>query len=307
VGGASVVPFINAPTKYDLVIGNGTSADRQDAWRHAVTESYFSTLGIPTLDGRTFTPSDGAGDRVVVVAREFQRRFYPDGAIGKAFRQIYGGNDEFEARYRIIGVVGDVKRQEYTDDIRPIFYEFDRQVGGITHFIIRTSDDPGAVLPAARAAIADVSRQLVITDTAVLDDRLAGSIAEERFRATLSIVFGGIALLLAAVGLYGLAARRATERRREFGVRVALGARPADVSRLVFRDAAMLTGLGLVVGLPAAWWAAQIAQSMLYGVEATSMRVYATTGGVLSIVALLATALPARRAATADPIEVIRN
>jgi putative ABC transport system permease protein len=307
VAGASHVPFVTAPERFQAVIGDGTAKDRQDAWRQQVTESYFSTLAIPTIDGRTFTASDASGDRVVVVSREFQRRFYPNGAVGQIFRQVYGGNYELEARYRIIGVVGDVKRQEYTDDLRPVAYHFDRQTGGITQFILRTTGDPGAVLSAARAAIADVSKQLVISDTAILEDRVAASIAEERFRATLSMVFGGIALLLAAVGLYGLAARRATERRREFGVRVALGARPADVRRLVFRDAAILTALGLAVGLPAAWWAAQIAQTMLYGVEPTALRVYAVTAAVLSIVALLATVLPARRAATADPIEVIRN
>jgi ABC-type antimicrobial peptide transport system permease subunit len=307
VAGASGVPFVTSPLRFDVVIGDGTSKDRQDAWRQMVTESYFLALGVPTLEGRTFTASDGPGERVVVVSREFQRRFYPEGAVGKVFRQVYGGNYELEVKHRIIGVVGDVKRQEYTDDLRPVAYSFDRQFGSITHFIVRTSGNPGAILPAARAAIADVSKQLVISDTASLEDRVASSIAEERFRATLSIVFGGIALLLAAVGLYGLAARRATERRREFGVRVALGARPADVRRLVFRDAAILTGLGLLVGLPAAWWAAQIAQTMLYGVEPTALRVYAVTAAVLSIVALLATVLPARRAATADPIEVIRN
>lgn len=306
-GGASVVPFVTSPGRYDVVIGSGGPADRQDAWRQTVTDSYFSTLGVDVVDGRSFQPADAGGERVVVVSREFQRRFYPEGAVGQVFRQVYGGNYELDMPYRIIGVVGDVKRQEYTDDLRPVVYEFDRHAGGITHFVIRTDRDPGAILPAARAAIADVSRRLVISDTAILDERVARSIAEERFRATLSVVFGAIALVLAAVGLYGLAARRATERRREFGVRVALGARPVDVRRLVFRDAAALTGLGLMVGLPAAWWAAQVAQSMLYGVEATSLRVYATTAAVLAVVALLATALPARRAATADPIEVIRN
>ena len=307
VSGASHVPFVTSPERFQIVTGDGTAKDRQDAWRQGVTESYFSTLGIPMLEGRTFTASDKAGEKVAVVSREFQRRFYPEGAIGQVFRQVYGGNYELEVRYRIVGVTGDVKRQEYTDDLRPVVYHFDRQFGGITKFIIRTAGDPGAILPAARAAIADVSKQLVISDTAIVDDQVAASIAEERFRAILSMVFGGIALLLASVGLYGLAARRATERRREFGVRVALGARPADVRRLVFRDAAMLTGLGLLIGLPAAWWAAQIAQTMLYGVEPTALRVYAVTAAVLSIVALLATMLPARRAATADPIEVIRN
>jgi putative ABC transport system permease protein len=307
VGGASIVPFVTSPGRYDVVIGEDGPENRQDAWRQTVNDSYFSTLGINAIEGRTFTTADAGGERVVVVSREFQRQFYPQGAVGQVFRQVYGGNYELEVPYRIIGVVGDVKRQEYTDDLRPLVYEFDRHYGGITHFIMRTSGDPGSILPAARAAIADVSRQLVISDVAILDERVARSIAEERFRATLSMVFGAIALVLAAVGLYGLAARRATERRREFGVRVALGARPADVRRLVFRDAGTLIGLGLLIGLPAAWWAAQIAQSMLYGVQATSLRVYATTAVVLAIVALLATALPARRASTADPIEVIRN
>lgn len=308
VAGTAGIPFVTNPTRFDIVIGSNLAEERQDAWRHVVTRDYFDTLGIRLVAGRTFADTDTGDEQLAVVSREFQQTFHPDGAVGQRFRQVYGERYELEVPYRIIGVVDDVRRQEYTDDLRPMVYTFDRQLGGqITHFVIRTAGDAGAMLPAARAALADVSKQLVVTDTAVLEERVARSIAEERFRATLSAVFGGIALVLAAVGLYGLAARRATERRREFGVRVALGARPADVRRLVFRDAAWLIGLGLAIGLPTAWFAAQIAQSMLFGVAATTLRVYATAAGVLAVIALLATALPARRAASADPIEVIRN
>jgi hypothetical protein len=129
-----------------------------------------------------------------------------------------------------------------------------------------------------------------------LKERVDRSAVDEAFRATLSAVFGAAALILAAIGLYGLVTRRAADRRREFGVRVALGARPGDVRRLVVKDAVSVIALGLVVGLPAAYLAAQVTTSLLFGVTPSSPHVFAATAGTLATVALIATLLPARRA-----------
>jgi ABC-type antimicrobial peptide transport system permease subunit len=136
---------------------------------------------------------------------------------------------------------------------------------------------------------------------------VAQSVAEERFRATLSAVFGGGALLLAAVGLYGLAARRVADRRREFGVRVALGARPGDVRRLVLRDAFVIVAIGLAIGLPASFATAQVTRSLLFGVSATAPHVFAITVAVLVSMVMLATILPARRAGRVDPVIALRG
>jgi ABC-type antimicrobial peptide transport system permease subunit len=205
-----------------------------------------------------------------------------------------------------------VKRQDPTDDDRPAFYAYARQERHFlptlaNHFLIRTARDPALALPAARRAIADVSPQLVVTSMTTMSSRVEQSLAEERFRATLAAVFGTSARVLAAVGLYGLAARRVADRRREFGVRTALGARPRDVRRLVVRDAALIVSLGLAAGLPAAVAAAQVASSLLFGVTPTAPHVFAAAAVALGVVAAAATALPARRASRIDPVHVLKQ
>ena len=208
-----------------------------------------------------------------------------------------------------MGVVDDVKRQEFSDDDRPSFYSFDRQTWGgpETHFLVRAVGDVAGLLPAIRSAINDVTPQLVVTSMTLLEDRVAHSVAEERFRAMLSAGFGLTALALATVGLYGVISRRTADRRREFGVRVALGARPTDVGGLVLRDAALLIAAGLVIGLPAAYVSAQVMQSLLFGVSPSSPYVFGVTIVVLGVVALAASYLPARRASQADPVAALRS
>jgi putative ABC transport system permease protein len=140
-----------------------------------------------------------------------------------------------------------------------------------------------------------------------METLVARSMAEERFRALLATIFGAAALVLAAVGLYGLAARRVADRRREIAVRVALGARPVDVRRLIVSDALRTIALGLLVGLPAAFAASQVTQTLLFGVTPTAPRVFATAAAVLALAAVLATILPARRAAAIDPMVVLKE
>jgi ABC-type antimicrobial peptide transport system permease subunit len=133
------------------------------------------------------------------------------------------------------------------------------------------------------------------------------SIAEERFRATLSGIFGAAALVLAAGGLYGLAARRVADRRREFAVRVALGARPGDVRRLVVRDALTIVATGLAIGLPCSFAIAQITSGLLFGVSSTAPHVFALAVLLLAVVVILATLLPARQASKVDPVGALRG
>jgi ABC-type antimicrobial peptide transport system permease subunit len=267
-------------------------------------------MRIRLLNGRLFTGADRPADSAAaVVSREFERRFFPAGALNHRFRQVYGANYELSAYFHVVGVVDDVKRQEFSDDDRPSFYSFDRQISGSsqTYFVVRASGDVSSLLPAVRRAINDVSPQLVVTSMNPLEVRVARSVAEERFRAMLSAAFGLTALALAAVGLYGVVSRRTADRRREFGVRMALGARPADVGGLVIRDAALLIACGLAIGLPAAYAAAQVTRSLLFGVSSSSPYVFALTAALLGLVAVAASFLPARRASLADPVSALRS
>ena len=310
VAAASAVPFFTSPSRGLIVLDGRPAAERHDVLRHTVSERYFTLMRMRLLNGRLFNSSDRPGDsNAAVVSRQFERQFFPDGAVNRRFRGVYGANYDLSVHFHVIGVVDDVKRQEFSDDERPTFYSFDRQADGGAwqmHYLIRGSTDVSSLLPAVSHAMKQVAPQLVVTSTALMEERVARSVSEERFRASLSAAFGLTALTLAAVGLYGVIVRRTADRRREFGVRVALGARPADVSGLVLRDAALLVVSGLALGLPAAYATAQVTRSLLFGVSASSPYVFALTAAVLACVAVAASFLPARRASLADPVAALR-
>jgi ABC-type antimicrobial peptide transport system permease subunit len=311
IASAHAVPFFTPPVRSSIVLDGRPGVERHDVLVQTVSERYFSLMQIRLVSGRLFNASDrpGASDAAVVTPA-FERQFFPGGAVNQRFRLVYGAKFALSVPFHVIGVVGDVKRQEFSDDDRPSFYTFDRQADGgaaQTHYIIRGSPDVASLLPAVRQAITEVSPQLVVTSTALMEERVARSVAEERFRAMLSGAFGLTALTLAAVGLYGVIVRRTTDRRREFGVRVALGARPADVGGLVLRDAAILMACGFALGLPGAYATAQVTQSLLFGVSASSPYVFALTAATLALVAGVASFLPARRASLADPVAALRS
>ena len=309
VAGTTAAPFIAPQQRLPIVLEGRPAAERHDVYRQTVSQRYFDVMRIRLLSGRLFEASDRPADSAAaVVSREFERRFFPEGAVGRRFRQVYGANYDLSAHFHIVGVVDDAKREEFSDDDRPSFYSFDRQMGTIaTCFVLRASRDVTSLLPAVRSAINEVTPQLVVTSMTVLEDRVARSVAEERFRAMLSAGFGVTALALAAIGLYGVISRRTADRRREFGVRVALGARPSDVGGLVIRDAALLIVAGLLVGVPAAYASAQVTQSLLFGVSPSSPYVFGIAAMALGAVALTASFLPARRASLADPIAALRS
>jgi ABC-type antimicrobial peptide transport system permease subunit len=157
-----------------------------------------------------------------------------------------------------------------------------------------------------RQAFRDYDPRYIVTATTTMEERLARSIAVERFRAALSTVFGGTALVLAAIGLYGLAARRVADRRHELGVRVAMGARPRDLGALVLRDGVRTLAAGLAVGLPAALGASLVLRSFLFGVSATEPRVFLIAFLIIAVAALAAMLIPARRAGRVDVMESLR-
>jgi hypothetical protein len=303
--GTSAVPFLSSPERGQIALEGREPGEQLEALWQTVTANYFTTMSIPLVSGRGFDSSDVAGTYSVVVSAEFERRFFPEGAIGRRF----SGGARFDPSnaLRIVGVVPSVKRQDPTDDDRPIYYFYDRQAGTPDHFLIRSSGDPAFLLPAVRQALASVSTQIAVTSMTTMDSRVGLSIAEERFRATLSGIFGAAALVLAAVGLYGLAARRVADRRREFGVRVALGARPGDVRRLVLRDALLIVAAGLAVGLPCSFAIAQITRGLLFGVSSTTPHVFVLAVLLLAVVVMLATILPARKAGRVDPVGALRG
>jgi ABC-type antimicrobial peptide transport system permease subunit len=215
--------------------------------------------------------------------------------------------DGNERLLNVVGVVPDARWSKTDDDDLAAYYVLAESYNSANIAFVRTAGRSAASASAIRGSLKEYNPNIVVTSTTSMEELLARSMAEERFRASLSIVFGGASLVLAAVGLYGLATRRVADRSREIGVRIALGARPGDVRRLVIFDGLRTIAIGLVVGLPAAFAAVQLTPTLLYGVTSTSLRVFVAAAAALSLAALIATILPARRAAMIDPLQILRD
>jgi predicted permease len=268
-----------------------------------VSGGFAETLRAPILAGRDLVPGDGR--TAALVSRDFERRYFPDGAVGRQFTAVAApgpGAQSADRVYEIVGVVGNLKHA-YGDEPLPWVYA----VGDTTAFVVRTAGDSGSIVPGIRHALAEVDRQIIVTGTTTVEASLSDLIAAERFRATLSTAFAAAALLLAVAGLYGVVARRVADRRRELGIRIALGARPAALQALVFRDGLKTVALGLSVGIPAAFAASQVTRAFVFGVSPTAPHVFLLASTALALAAVVATFLPARRASHVDPIIALRE
>jgi putative ABC transport system permease protein len=211
--------------------------------------------------------------------------------------------------HEIVGVVPVVKHREYDDPAAPAFYGVNRQLPtwATPHYIVRTRGDAAAAIPMIRQAIESTEPRSAITTIDTMEAMMARSVAEERFRTQLSALFGATALLLAALGVYGLIARDVADRRREIGVRMALGADGRRVATMVLRQALTLVAAGLAVGVPAAFAGSRLVESLLFGVSAASPHAFAIVGVVLGAAAVCASLIPARRAARVDPVVAMRE
>jgi putative ABC transport system permease protein len=303
------LPLFANPITIDIHLPQWPAGQTESVRQHGVTERFLRAMRTPVLAGRDFELEDWTrADRAAIVSQEMARRLFPDGAVGRRFENIWNRETGATNSYEVIGVVPDVRQRGLVETADPMFYFLGSlTVVGPTQFIVRTSTPAEASLPALRQAIAEANPQVVVTSTHTMASLLGRTIAQERFRAMLSAGFAGTALVLAAVGLYGVAARRVAERRRELGVRVALGAQPANLRALVLRDASLTVGLGLAIGLPAAFAASQVTSAFLFGVSSTAPHVFIVASAVLAAAALTATFLPARRASRTDPMLALRD
>lgn len=270
-----------------------------------MTLGYFETMRIPVLEGRDFAAEDRQGRRAAIVSAELGRRLFAGAAVGQQI--VWGNQPETAETYEVIGVVGNVKQRDLSDDELAVGYLLNWQGPAINHVVVRTAGAANAVLPALREGIEHHGPEYAVTSMTTLDERLAVSLHEERFRAVLASVFGFAALVLAAVGLYSLTARQVIERRQEIGVRAALGARPGHVRGLMLRDGLIALGMGLAIGAPAAYAAAQSARAPLFGVAPTDPHLILTAVAVLAVTASLASLIPANRAAQIDPSVTLRE
>lgn len=273
--------------------------------KRIVSPDYFDALDIPVLRGRAFTEADRAGGAdVVVISDALARRYWPaEDPIGKRVRFSWGPGGEQE----IVGVVGDVKHDGLDLPAEGMMFrplaQFTRP--GVS-ILIRAGGDPLPLVAAARRVVLELDPEVPIHDARTMQDIVRQSVAARRTTMLLLTGFALLALVLAAVGVYAVTAQAVAQRTREIGVRMAIGARAADVLRLVLRQELGAVALGMGAGLLGAVAATRVLSASLFGVGATDPLTFAGVAGLLAAVALLATLLPARRATRVDPMKALR-
>ncbi len=271
-----------------------------------ISPDFFRTLRIPLRQGRLFTFQDGAdAPAVAVVSESMGRRYWPrQNPVGK---RVHLGDDPKTPWRTVVGVAGDVRRAPLDLQADPTVYVPFAQVPQASMAIaIRTAGDPVAVGAAARAQVQALDRNQPVYDMRTLEQKVSDNMSGVESSARLMTMFGIIALALAAAGIYAVMAYLVAQRTHEIGVRMALGATPGQVLRLMVRRTVVLAGVGLAIGLPVAMAMARLLSSFLFGVVSLDVAVFVACTVVLALVAALAGYLPARRAARVDPMVALR-
>jgi len=303
------IPLVaNSNWSTDILLPGETekTAVQHDTMRQTARENYFATMEISLLRGRGFTAQDDKrAPNVAIVSQTFARQFFPnEDVLGKRVT-ILDGNREVE----IVGVVADTKYETQRQEIQPLIYTPWRQEGAVIgemHFALRTTGEPTALAPTVRQVVRELDSNLPVTEVGTQRARAQATLGQERLYARLLSFFGGLALLLAAIGLSGVLAYSVAQRTREIGIRMALGADPRNIARMVLRDAAVLLVMGLAVGTALALAAARVAGALLFGLQPNDPLTIAIAAAVLSGAAVTASYLPARRAACVDPMVALR-
>jgi putative ABC transport system permease protein len=296
----------------------GEMYNGDEQWRF-IAPHYFSALRAPLLKGRFFDQRDAANSaRVLIVNEAFAKKYFTKGdPIGERVTIGKGLGPEFEDPTReIVGVVGNVREQALNRDDLSVMYVPETQVSdGLTKlansviplsWIVQTSGDPSSLSAAIQHEIQSVDNQLSASKIRSMDQVISDSTARQNFNMLLLTIFAGLALLLAAIGIYGLMSYTVEQRTQELGIRMALGADRGDMLKLVVSQGMLLAGIGVVVGLAASFGLNRFLGTLLYGVKATDPLTYAAVAGILVAVALLASYIPARRATRIDPMVALR-
>jgi putative ABC transport system permease protein len=268
-----------------------------------VSPAYFQTMRMPLLEGREFTLHDSqSAPSVTVVSQAFVRKFFPDrGPIGQRLKI----HDQF---FEIVGVVADIKQDDMAAPGIPEMYASHLQADAspTAFFVVRSRTELRALAASVRSAVQEITPDEPIYSLSSMNDRLSLAIAPQKFSSLLLGIFAGLALLLAAIGIYGVISYMVAQRTHEIGIRMALGADRRDVLRLILRQGARIAAIGLTLGTVAAQVATQALSSLLFGVNAKDPGIFLGVGVLLALVVLLASYVPARRATKVDPLVALR-
>ncbi|MGB6830618.1 MAG: ADOP family duplicated permease, partial [Terracidiphilus sp.] len=275
-----------------------------------VLPGYFETLHVPLIAGRNLGSQDGlAGPATMVINQAFQKKYFPGvNPIGQHVQPGIG-DDVFEHSMReVVGVIGDIKHKGLTADADPQMYlPYAQAVITNPYLVVRTNADPAAMQGAIDAAIHSLDKNVPVYQVSTLDDYLSKSAAEPRFQAFLLTCFAAIALVLAAIGLYGLLSYMVAQRTLEIGLRMALGAQRADVLGMIIRRGLTLALVGVGVGLAVSALVMRLIAGMLFHTRPTDPLTFAGTAALLVAVSFVASSLPAWRAARLDPMKTLRE
>lgn len=275
---------------------------------YGVTGDYFSAIGIPLREGRFLTSADShRSDRVCVVDEDFARRYWPKG--GALGQRVFQGTDAGEAtRFSIVGIVGAVKQAALTEPQGQgaVYVPYRYRDNGSVFVVARTHQRPDAFADSLRQAVRATDPDLAIDDIRSMDMRIADSLMARRSPATVAGIVAGVALLLAAIGTYSVFTYTLAQRRREIGVRMALGAQPRQIRMQFVSLGFRLLAGGMLLGMLGVWVAGRAMQSVLFSVPTLDLAILVATALVMAAVSLVACLIPARRAARVDPMSAMR-
>lgn len=309
--GTAMLPMGNSYSVISFEIEGRPQPKGQDhsAAIVVVTPHYFETMKIPVMQGRTFDERDQRkAQPVIIISEAMAQKYYPgENPVGKRIK--IGANDQpGEDPWReIVGVVGDIRNTNLSAPPEPMYYiPFSQLIWGTPTIVVHTNMDAVAAAPAVRNLLHEMDPELPLYEVKTMDDYLALSVGRQRFQTILLGCFAGIALLLTAVGLYGVMAYSVAQRTREIGIRMALGASEQNVRQMVLRTGAKMAGIGLAIGIVGALVLTRFMQSMLYEMKSHDPVTFVAVCVLLGAVAMLASYVPARRATKVDPVVALR-
>jgi predicted permease len=283
-----------------------TRANERNFRGNRVGADYFKVMSMPIIAGRTFSPRDTEqSQHVAVVNQTLARQLYgSEPALGRHFS--LSGRDHYD--FEIAGVVKDAHYDSMREKTEPMWFLYTEQEPQLAEtLVVRTRGNPSPVMPLVRAAVRAEDPSLAIGEMVTLNTMVQDSLSRETLLAKLAGFFGALALLLACIGLYGVMAYLVARRTNEIGIRMALGAQPGAVLRMVLRESVLVVGLGLMAGIPAALACGRLVESQLYGLAPNDPITIVGASAALLAVALVASFLPARRAALLDPLAALRE
>jgi putative ABC transport system permease protein len=307
-GTTSALPLGGSYTDTTFLIEGQSPETRKDqsVWFQLISDQYLQTMGIRLLKGRYFTDQDNFdAPRVVIVTQSFVRRYFPDGnAIGK---RLNFNNPQKPVWREIIGVASDVKQFGLNKESPIAIYLHQKQSASpFVTLAVRTSVNPLNLAGEIRSQVWSIDKNLAVSNVQTMEQVVVKTVNTPRITLSLIGAFAAAALLLAAIGLYGVVSYTAAQRTNEIGIRMALGARENDVLKMVVRQGMTLAAVGVVIGLIGAFALTHLMSNLLFGVSATDPLIFVTIAGLLALIALIASYIPAHRASKIDPVIALR-